>query len=78
MMAYYKTKKCPGCDKRVPVYSSECYTCGYEFGSSCSKASFTYRNKCFNCGTRVSDDNCRCDDCGWFICPSCQSCGCDR
>jgi tRNA(Ile2) C34 agmatinyltransferase TiaS len=30
----YRTKKCPGCGKSIPSYSSECYTCGYKFRSS--------------------------------------------
>jgi hypothetical protein len=33
-----KTKKCPCCGKWIPSYSKECYTCGYEFYSSCNSA----------------------------------------
>ena len=38
-----------------------------------------YVNHCNNCGDMISSDYCqRCNDCGWYICISCYSCGCKK
>lgn len=38
-----------------------------------------YRNHCWNCQHTITEQNTRCSECGWYICPSCGKCkrGCN-
>jgi hypothetical protein len=43
----------------------------------CKPANFSYYNHCWRCKNIVTDNDCRCPSCGWFICSECGACGCD-
>lgn len=38
-----------------------------------------YRNHCWNCQHTITEQNTRCSECGWYICPACGKCkrGCN-
>jgi hypothetical protein len=39
--------------------------------------SYVYENHCYNCKRHISSAiHARCSVCGWYICSSCDSCGC--
>jgi hypothetical protein len=46
-------------------------------GTYCKPANFSYYNHCWKCKNIVTDNDCRCPSCGWFICSQCGACDCD-
>ena len=38
-----------------------------------------YQSCCWSCGTEINSDYCnKCSTCGWYECPDCNSCDCNR
>lgn len=60
---------------------AKCYSCWETFyGNECPYCGWVATYKCFNCKTKIcpkyDDELIKCKACGWFQCPSCETCGC--
>jgi len=54
--------QCPDCDKWVPDYSDECYSCGYEFDSCECECDYDDNNNDYSYSRKSSygTKQCRC------------------
>lgn len=55
-----------------------CYECDEQFyGHACSKRGWEAAYNCWNCSAEiVPNESFHCKKCGWYVCDSCEECGC--
>ncbi len=57
-----------------------CYSCKEIFyGDQCNNCGWEISYKCWRCKTKITSENSyKHSSCGWFVCPSCEACGCEE